>query len=236
MGTRNLVGLFACVIGMSDAHAQHPLVMQRLTELNAAAPPLSQQVLTAQVTTAAEKLYADRPGCVASGLVLDKPASAVAERSVFTGALNRQLRGGWTVLARHPACDPAPVRYMVVQDAGGAFRTFRVNRGQSHAHESLIGDTWPLVILSAEAFLARAKIACKDGKAAKLGVTRIADESELGPDLFGVRYKGSWTEIWPVEICSETLDVSIIFTADGDGGAYTNIKGDQIRRVTQPER
>lgn len=222
---------------MGTALAQHPLVLQRLTEVNTAAPPPTQQTISAEIVKAAGVLYPTKPGCAAAGLTLEKLMPATAERSVFTGAMHGQIRNGWTVVARHPACDEAPVRYMIVQDASGELRTFRVNRGQSYAHESLIADTWPLARLAAEAALTRTNIACKEPEKAKLGVTRVSgEESDLGPDVLGVRYKGSWTEIWPVAICGEILEVPIRFTADGDGGAYTNIKGDGIKQLTTPTK
>ncbi len=140
---------------------------------------------------------------------------ATAERYVFSGAVVRQLRNGWTVIVRHPACDLSPVRYMIVQDAAGAFRTTRVNRGASYAHDSLIEDTFPLAVIAAEAFLSRSKCPCKDQTKAQLGVTRIEEAaSDLGPDVLGVRYKGSWTEIWPISVCGEIIEVPVHFTAE----------------------
>lgn len=232
MSKQVVLGLLFSSLCISAAEAQHPLVLQKLTDLNAATPAPSKQVVSSQIAKAAATLYPDKPGCAATGLTVEKIMPATAERHVFNGALRGQMRNGWTVIARHPACDSAPVRYMITQDPAGEFRTFRVNRGQSYAHESLIEDTWPLAILATESILARAGIACNEPKAAKLGITRVVDEeSDLGPDVFGVRYKGSWTEIWPIAICGETLEIPIRFTADGDGGAYTDIKGDGIKRL-----
>jgi hypothetical protein len=71
-----------------------------------------------------------------------------------------------------------------------------------------------------------------DGKDLKMGPTRIADESkDLGPDLYGIRYTGTWTEIWRFETCGAKFDVPVEFRPDGDGGAYTNIKADTIKVV-----
>lgn len=234
---RSAIGLVLCLASANVTQAQHPLVLQRLEQINAAAPPPSPQVISALIAKTAKTVYADKPNCASTGLTLDEPLPATAERQVFFGAVRGQIRNGWTVMARHPVCDEVPVRYMLVQDGSGGLRSFRVNRGRSHAHESLISDTFPLATLAAEAFLTRAKLPCPEPKKPQLGVTRIAEEDgDLGPDKFGVRYKGSWTEIWPVAICGETLDVTVRFTADGDGGAYTNLKGDAIKRTTAPPR
>lgn len=227
-----LIGLFCA--GLAQAH--HPLVTQRLQQIDGAAPAPAEDAVRALVAATAQKAYSDKPKCVAAGLTLDKLLPAAAERSVFGPAIQGTLRNGWTVVARHPQCDAAPVRYMIVQDAAGAMRAFRVNRGQSHAHESLIGDTWPLVKVAAEQYLRREKIACGNSDDAKLGVMRVADDHEAGPDLYGVRYTGSWSEIWPVEMCGQALDGEVLLSPDGDGGAYTSIPGDRIRRVAGPAK
>ncbi len=216
------------------AAAQHPLVVTKLKELDAAAPPPSRQIVATLVLKSAATIYASKPKCAATGLTLETLMPATSERQVFAGAVRGQVRNAWTVMARHPACDEAQVRYMVVQDGGGALRSFRVNRGLSLAHESLIGDTFPLAVLAAKAFLKRTNVSCAEPKKPQLGIIRIAEEEgDLGPDTFGVRYKGSWTEIWPIGLCGETVEVPVHFTADGDGGAYTNMKGAGVRRVTR---
>lgn len=229
---RASIATAAVIVGCGIADAQQPIVLQKLTEWNQAAPPPSQQAMIAEIARASARVYAAKPGCAKSAITLGQIAPATADRRVFNGVVQARAKNGWTVVVTHPACDDVPVRYMIVEDAGGALTTFRVNRGQSNASESLIGDTFPLAMLSAYGVLKRAKITCNDDGNAKLGVTRIeAEESGLGPDVFGVRYAGSWSEIWPVSMCGETVEVPIRFTADGDGGAYTNIKGDSVKRI-----
>jgi hypothetical protein len=71
-----------------------------------------------------------------------------------------------------------------------------------------------------------------DGKDMKMGPTRVSSQgADLGPDVYGVRYVGSWSEVWQFETCGKTFDVPVEFTADGDGGAYTNIKSADLAAV-----
>ena len=63
----------------------------------------------------------------------------------------------------------------------------------------------------------------------------MAEESDLGADVFGVRYVGSWSELWPIEICGQIVEVPVTFKADGDGGAYYNIKDETVKLVL-PEK
>jgi hypothetical protein len=67
----------------------------------------------------------------------------------------------------------------------------------------------------------------------KIGATHVTGESkDLGPETYGVRYAGSWTEAWQVEACGGTkFEVPIQFTADGDGGAYINVRANNVRVV-----
>jgi hypothetical protein len=119
---------------------------------------------------------------------------------------------------------------MIMQDVDNSLETIRVNRGVSHAWESLVGDTLPSARLAASAALQREGIDCSGEDGTSLGVTRIAsEEPDLGEETFGIRYSGSWTEVWPIETCNRIVEVLIRFTADGDGGAFTHIPGDEAR-------
>lgn len=51
----------------------------------------------------------------------------------------------------------------------------------------------------------------------------------MGPEVYGVRYTGSWSEVWPITLCGRTVEVSVRFTADGDGGAYNNLKSAEAK-------
>lgn len=210
-------------------YAQHPLILQRLTAWDAAAPQPAPSTIQEQVMEAAMAAQKGSGGCVPTSVIVDKVVPATSVRFVFQGILSGQLKNGWTVTARHPNCDSTAVRYTVSQDSAGALTTIRTNRGLSLANESLISDTWPLAVIQAAATAKRNGFEC-DSKGASLGVTRVAtEEPGLGADVYGVRYTGSWREVWPVEMCGRTVEVTVRFTADGDGGAYTDLKGTEAK-------
>ncbi|MGV2496755.1 hypothetical protein [Pelagerythrobacter aerophilus] len=220
----------ALVAPLSVAKAQHPLVLERLETWNEAAPAPSADVLESAVRDKAETIYTARDTCPDSAVTIDSVKPATADGYVFGALVRGAVKNAWFVTARMPGCDDAPVRYMVMQDIDDSLKTIRVNRGTSHAWDSLIGDTLPSARLAATAALRRAGIDCSDEDGASLGVTRIAsEEPDLGEEIFGIRYSGRWTEVWPIETCDRTVEVLIRFTADGDGGAFTRIPGDEIR-------
>ena len=210
-------------------HAQHPLIHQRLTAWNAAAPQPTPSTVQEQVLKAAMAAQKRSGGCIPTSAVVDSVVPATSVKFVFQGILAGRLKNGWTVTARHPNCDATPVRYTISEDSVGALTTIRTNRGLSLANESLISDTWPLVVVQAAATAKRNGFEC-DPNGAGLGVTRVAkQEPGLGADVYGVRYAGSWSEVWPVELCGRTVEVTVRFTADGDGGAYTDLKGTEAK-------
>tara|TARA_B100000519_G_C14081292_1_gene361674 strand:- start:19 stop:720 length:702 start_codon:yes stop_codon:yes gene_type:complete len=212
------------------ANAQHPLILERLNTWNEASPQPSNDVLAAEISDAIADIYSTAGRCNATGLQIEDARSAAADRFAFTALVRGTIRNAWFVTTRIPDCDDAPVRFMMIQNTGGEFKTIRVNRGRSYAWESLIGDTLPLANIAAAAALKRAGEPCSVDSKGSLGVTRVASEGEdLGMDVYGVRYSGKWTEIWPIEICDRTVEVAIEFTADADGGAFTNMPGDQAR-------
>lgn len=223
------LAIAALGLPLARLHAQHALVLQKLAEWNGTAAEPAANRIEAEIRIAASKAYFAVPACAASPVIVDKVAPATAERFVFNGIAQRRMRNGWTVIARLPGCDAAPVRFMIMQDTSGALSTIRVNRGQSLAWDSLIGDTVPLAEIAAVAALKRQKIDCALTTPGKLGVTRVVNESEgLGGDVFGVRYAGSWSEVWPLKLCGRTVEVTVDFTADGDGGAYTKLPGELV--------
>lgn len=224
--------LILAVMGATSStagNAQHPLILQRLTAWNAAAPQPAAATIQEQVMKAAMVAQKRSGGCIPTSAVIESVMPATSARFVFQGILAGQLKNAWTVTARHPNCDATPVRYTMSEDSTGAIRTIRTNRGLSLANESLIGDTWPLAVLQAAATAKRNGVEC-DPESATLGVTRVAkEEPGLGADIYGVRYTGSWSEVWPVELCGRTVEVTVRFTADGDGGAYSDLKGTEAK-------
>ncbi|MFK4792106.1 hypothetical protein [Sphingobium sp. ZW T5_29] len=224
-----LLLILALFCPLNLAHAQHPLVLQKLNERNEAAPAPGIDLLKKEVLSTAISIQDSNGTCSNSEVIIDRIHPATGDRFVFSAVLSQRMRNAWTINARLPKCDNMPARYMLMQNMDGSIRTIRVNRGVSYAWDSLIGDTLPLVRLAANVALKRKGIDCNEGSKFKLGVTRIASESQdLGSDLFGIRYIGSWSEIWPIETCSQTVEVLVNFTADGDGGAYSRMPGDKV--------
>lgn len=230
---RNFILLIAFASSI-PVHAQNSYVLQKMQEWNAAAPQPSNEELLKPVREAAQKIYPSNGACLAQGVVVDAVEPATADRYVITEVAFRRMKNAWTVVVHHTGCDSASVRYMVMQSMDGSTKAIRVNRGKSYAHDSLIGDTLQFVILGVDAKFTQSGLTCIGDSKAKLGIVRIdKEEADLKPATFGVRYSGSWSEIWPIEKCGRTVEIPVSFTADGDGGAYhkTRINPDLFRTL-----
>lgn len=230
MNIRYLVLPIALIAPIGFANAQHPMILERLNQWNNAGPVPQSSVLKAEIQTKTKAIYGASAACSNSETVIDKIQPATADRYSFNGILRGTTKNAWFVTARMPGCDPAPVRFMITQFSDNSLQTIRVNRGASHAWESLLGDTLPAAQLAAIAALKRAGVNCTADEKPSLGIIRIASEEPgIGADTFGVRYSGGWAEIWPITACKRTSEVVVRFTADGDGGASTHIPGAEIR-------
>lgn len=219
MGLVNLgVGVVALATAASAVAAPHPMVMQALTRLQVAEPARAD--LSVAVGAAAAKYC---PAKDAGAFDIATVTPATADRFVFGRALSGTLRGGWFVSGTNAPCDPAPMRFLVLQPANGPLQVTRVNRGESMAWASLIEDTVLKAALAADVALKRRGLSC-DG-APTFGPIRVSERgATMTAPVFGVTYEGSWQEVWPVALCGKTVDVTVRFQADGDGGAYLNIK------------
>lgn len=230
MNVCRLLFVIIFFVPLGSANAQHPLVLGKLNEWNGAAPEISKEAFKTEVRKTAGEIYSGSIACNNSDITIDVVEPATADRYVFNSVARRTLRNAWFVKARLPGCDPAPVRYMVMQKNDNSLQTIRVNRGVSYAWDSLIGDTLPTVQLVASVALSQKGITCSSSEKSTLGIVRIATKDpSLGDNIFGIRYSGSWTEVWPIELCKRTVEVSIQFTADGDGGAFTRTLGDKTQ-------
>lgn len=216
----------------ASASAQHPTVIAKLDELNAKAPqPSAEEITRAMIATA--KARGDALGtCVPDAIVLGDIAPVTGARDVLQGVLAGQLRNGWTAYATHQGCPvQAPIRYMLLQKSDGALLAFEVNEGVSLANPTIMRDTSAQAAVTAYQSAKRLDPAC-DGKDMAMGPTRVTSRSEdLGPEIYGARYVGSWTETWRLTVCGRSFDVPVEFRADGDGGAYTKIDAKAVALV-----
>lgn len=213
----------------SSAAAQNQMVLDRIRQMNEQAPqPSAEQVLTA-ITASAAAMGAATGRCVPNAITVTEVTPATGARDVLQGVVGGQLRNGWVAYATHTGCpSTGPFRYIVLQRADGTLMAPLVNEGRSIANPTIMRDTSAQAAVVAFQKARQLDASC-DGSDMDMGPTRVTGQSaDLGPDVYGVRYVGSWTEVWRFRTCGRSFDVPVEFRADGDGGAYTEVKGTEI--------
>jgi hypothetical protein len=230
---RNSFALAAAVALIPGAAlAQHPMVLSKLQEINAQAPQPAADHLRQAVVATTKAFGAANRSCVPTDVTLSDVSPATGSRDVLQAVMAGQLRNAWSAYAAHQGCPGAdPVRYLILQKADGSLMALQVNEGRTNASPAIMRDTSMQAALAAHQKAVSLVKGC-DGKDMKMGPTRVTGQSaDLGPDVYGIRYTGTWSETWRFETCGRKFDVGIEFRADGDGGAYTNIKADAVAVV-----
>jgi len=215
--------LFAlCALALlpgNPAAAQSPEFARRVTALAARETPPAPAELAAAALEI-EGLLAKRDGeCTPASVAMETPVPATADRTVLAGIEGGTVRGGWTAYATPQGC-PAAVRslYLVMRLPDARVIARRLVRGETLGNLTLLHDTNRIAALLAGRAFAQKKADCAD--VPRLVGTRVtARGANLGPDFYGVRMKGDWSEQWTLSACGARVDVPITFHADGEGGA-----------------
>lgn len=236
MKTRALIKSAISTVALmtSAAEAQNAAVLDKLKAWDAAAPPPERSILVAELERIEKDENASSKLCPATPIAIESVHPITSSRLVFSAILQGQLRNGWVIHTRRPGCSEKDLfRYALFQKPDGSFVGGFVNLGPSHANPTLMRDTSPVAALQAYVAVRKIKPDC-DGKDMAMERTRIGKEGkDLGPDVFGVRYTGGWSEIWTFSTCAKRVDVTVEFTADGDGGAYTKSPAGSVKLLDE---
>jgi hypothetical protein len=219
----------ALVAANSPTYAQNAQVIQLITELDSRSPKPDDGAILDAVTITAKARASAQKLCQPTSITIVETTPITGARSILEGVLNNSLRNGWSVYARHNGCPKNDVfRYAVLQKPDSSLLAVTTNEGKSYANLSIMRDTSGQAAAAAYMTIKKMDASCAPNDV-QFGRTRIdSEDKDLGPDIYGVRYVGSWKEVWQFTICGRTAEVPIICRADGDGGAYTDIKSADI--------
>ncbi|MBV8778500.1 MAG: hypothetical protein JO258_14985 [Alphaproteobacteria bacterium] len=220
------------VIGLASmAHAQDAEFARFVDQTTAAAPaPTAVEVAPGALEVVQALAHRDG-GCVPTAVQIDQPQSATATLLVTQLVRAGQIRNGWTAYGRLVGCPAGdPVRFIILRRADGQLLVREINVGESLANVTLMRDSGPAAAIAAHRAVARAHPECASANDVKMVRTRVISKSaDLGPDYHGARYRGSWSEGWTFRACGHSAEGPISFRADGQSGAYWDIKADQAR-------
>lgn len=223
-----VLGPVLALAAASPALAQTDADLAFFKDVNARVPAPPVATLEALLKNAFEQTRATNPQvCMPTAFAVSGVKPATADAGVWTGITAGQLKNAWTLHVEMPGCTLSSADYLVLKlnppgATRDAFREIIYARGTTHAGPSLSRDGTKGAFGAVGAALTRAGVDLKDPKCSAPPVfglrEMIADKS--GPDVYGVRFTGTWTEKWHFQVCAHEGAVTIDFTADGHGGAY----------------
>jgi hypothetical protein len=145
-----------------------------------------------------------------------------ADRALWKAARAGQIMNAWTAKVRLGGCGKEPANYLVVKDKTGRTSVGVFSWGESLAGISLSRDAMPAALGAMAANMKKIAPDCTidDIKKFTIGPREILDMKDAGDNVYGVRFKGNWSEIWHFKVCGYDVAIPMKFRADGSGGAY----------------
>ncbi|QTH20686.1 hypothetical protein HRJ34_20470 [Rhizorhabdus wittichii] len=136
-----------------------------------------------------------------------------------------RIENGWIASVRLDDCPPAdPIRVLLLRMADGAtLDGVFAGQGESLAWPTLSREALRATVAAASQRLHAEDPQCAPRELTPTGVRVTGTSPDLGPSQYGIRLKGSWTELWTFEPCSHRLAIPIAFRTNGAGGAWWDI-------------
>ena len=213
--------------------AQTPAELELFKAINAAVPAPTPASVNAEAMTLLKTMVERKEAaCLPTDIAVGEIRPATASKLAAAGINSKQLKNIWTTFGKLEGCpSAAPARFMVIRMADNSLLVRMVNTGETLTTTSQMRDTSASAAMAAMIAVRNAVPDCK-GDDMSMGDTRIATRApDLGPDFYGARYAGSWSEVWRFKVCGREADVPLDFRADGTGGVYSNIPGAEVSLV-----
>lgn len=166
-----------------------------------------------------------RNRCAPNKISLGALAPVTLDGMVTSMIAGGQIENAWLVSARLDDCPPAaPIRILLFRMADGTtLQGVFAGQGESLAWPSLAREGLRATVAHVVATLRRSDPACAPKDMTATDATVVDRSPDLAPDVYGIRLKGSWREVWTFEPCGHRITVPIGFRTNGAGGAYWDI-------------
>jgi hypothetical protein len=216
--------VMACLAIPSQAFAQTQSALSFFQSVNAANPAPTANVVKDIIAIKFALGTSGLPkSCQPGGdITVTQIKPATADRMLWKAALAGDIRNAWTAQVLLGGCGKDPANYLIVRDKNGKISAGAFSWGQSLAGISLTRDVMPAAAGAMASNMKKLDAQCTLDrlKAFTTGPREILDMKGAGEDVYGVRFKGNWSEIWHFTVCDYDVAIPINFRADGSGGAY----------------
>ena len=188
--------------------------------------PLPDGEALARAVGAAVAVDARQRGRCAPNKITLGTLTPITLDGMVTGMIVRgEVENGWVVSVKLDDCPPGdPLRILLLRAADGVtLQGIFAGQGETLAWPTLSREALRVTVAKAMTRLRQADPQCvpKDITPTSVKVTRRS--ADLGPDTYGIRLKGSWSEAWTFEPCGHRITVPIAFRTNGTGGAYWDL-------------
>lgn len=193
-------------------------------ELNRAPPPEGEPLARA-VGNAVMVDARVRGRCQPKKISIGKLEPVTLDGMITGMIVAGQIENGWIVPVKLDDCPPAdPIRVLLLRMADGkTLNGIFAGQGESLAWPTLSREALRATVGAASQRLRTGDPQCAPRELTPTGVRVTGTSPDLGPSQYGIRLKGSWSELWTFEPCGHRLSIPIAFRTNGTGGAYWDI-------------
>jgi hypothetical protein len=225
-------GAMVLVAVAAPASAQDAALVARMAAVNTADPPPTVADITPELLARTQTTASAEGRCVPTAVTVDALAPATASADVQSAIAAGDVRNGWTTSAHSVGCPSAlPERFLLLLQPDGAVRFVTLFRGTTLTGFAQMRDAAKAAGDAALAASQKLDPLCTKAGMGIISTEVMRKSVNLGPDFYGVRFTGSWDELWTLAACSGRAMVPITFTADGNGGASVAINAAAVKFV-----
>ena len=193
--------------------------------------PLPEGETLARAVGAAVAIDARKRGrCTPAKIKLGALEPVTLDGMITAMIARGQVENAWLMSVRVEDCPPAdPIRILLIRAADGqGLQAVFAGQGESLAWPSLSREALRGTVNAAVKKMRAAYPQCAPADMTPIGVSVTQRSPDLGPNVYGIRLKGTWSELWAFEPCGHRIMIPITFRTDGKGGAYWDIDEAQI--------
>lgn len=202
-----------------------PAQFQRDIEAINRKPLPSGEALARAVSAAVAVDAKVRGRCAPGSISIGKLAPVTLDGMITAMIAKGEIENGWVTLVKLDDCPPAdPIRILLLRAADGtSLQGIFAGQGESLAWPSLSREALRATSAIMLQQLRTADPKCAPNDVTPTGVQVAGNSPDFGPDQYGIRLKGSWSEVWTFEPCGHRIAIPISFRTNGSGGAYWDI-------------
>lgn len=222
----------ATLLAAGPSAAQTAELTERVEAINAAVPAPEAEEASAALLAALQHEATRAEECVPTGVEVETITPVTADRNLTQVIARGQFQNVWQAYIQPTGCpEGKSQRFMVVRQPDGQVQATLLNKGESLTSPTILLDAYEAAAPFAIAEVNKVDPECRNpGAITTMPHIQVTARSEdLGPDFYGLRFSGSWQELWTIKVCGHIVEVPQSFEADGEGGVTIQPQAEGVR-------